>query len=355
SQYRGVLSERQVSTVFFGGGTPSLLTSDQVNQIIETISAAGTLLPDAEISLEANPEMLTEDILRGYREAGVNRLSLGLQSTHEALLTFLGRHHSPADFYHAVESARKAGFSNISGDLIFGIPGQSLDSWHQSLEKMVQLQLDHLSCYGLTYEKGTPLFDRLFQNQFQAVDEDLEWKMFRHAIDWLQAQGYDHYEISNYAKPGNQCRHNLTYWKNREYLGVGAGAHGFLNGERYENTVSLEEYVKRLKEKEYPVANRQRVSLRESVSETCFLSLRLREGISESAFQHRYGRSLMDFYPVVLPRLMEKRLLVREDGRVRLTETGIDFSNQVFTALMLDENAEDQPDESEVAGLTNGG
>jgi oxygen-independent coproporphyrinogen III oxidase len=338
SKYRGVLSERQVSTVFFGGGTPSLLTSEQVNQILETIAAAGTLLPDCEISLEANPEMLTEDKLRGYREAGVNRLSLGVQSTHEALLAFLGRGHSPSDFYHAVESARKVGFSNISGDLIFGIPGQSLDLWHQSLEKMVQLQLNHLSCYGLTYEKGTPLFDNLLQKSFQAVDEDLEWKMFRHAIAWLQQKGYDHYEISNYAMPGDQCRHNLTYWENREYLGVGAGAHGFLNGERYENTTVLEDYLQRLKENEYPVVNREVVSLRESVSETCFLGLRLRKGISESAFQQRYGRSLNDFYPAVLPRLMEKRLLEREAGRIRLTERGIDLSNQVFTALMLDEN-----------------
>ena len=336
-RYRGWLADRLVSTVFFGGGTPSLMNPEQVCRIIHEINQKGHLSGTAEITMEANPDQLTEEKLEGYRDAGVNRLSIGLQSTDPALLSFLGRNHTAHDFYKAVEAARKAGIQNINGDLIFGIPGQTLEQWRSSLEEVVKVQLPHLSCYGLTYEEETPLYRSLIRNEFQPIDEDLEWNMFRHGIQWLQESGYEHYEISNYALPGYQCLHNLTYWENREYIGLGVGAHGFLEGERVENTSSLSDYFQMLERNRFPVINRHKISVTESVSETCFLGLRLRKGISEQRFLERYGKPLLEFYPSIIPQLIERELLVKDKGYLRLTEVGIDLSNQVFEALMLEE------------------
>ncbi len=334
--YRGVLAERQVSTVFFGGGTPSLLSGVEVKTILDAITSVSHKLPEAEISLEANPETLWEEKVSQYADAGINRLSIGLQSTHEHLLKFLGRMHTVNDFYKGVEWARKAGIHNINGDLIFGIPGQTLQEWKDSLSDVVALNLPHLSCYGLTYEEGTPLSTQMENNVFKPVEEEHEWLMFRHAIEWLQRMGYNHYEISNYAKPGYECKHNINYWKNQEYIGLGAGAHGFVDGIRTENATSLKAYLDLISSNEKPIIIHQEISKSASISETCFLGLRMREGISNKLFSNRYGSSLFDVFPVEISKLIERGLLEQADGSIRLTEKGIDLSNQVFEALLLD-------------------
>lgn len=335
--YRGVFAERQVSTVFFGGGTPSLLAGPEIKTILDAVTSVASMLPDAEITLEANPETLWEEKLKQYAESGINRLSIGLQSTHQHLLQFIGRMHTVEDFHKSVEWARKAGINNINGDLIFGIPGQKLQEWEESLSDVAALKLPHLSCYGLTYEEGTPLTTQMEKNRFKPVDEEHEWMMFRHGIEWLQSRNYHHYEISNYAMTGFECRHNINYWKNLEYIGLGAGAHGFINGVRTENAKSLKAYQKMISSNEKPIVIRQKVSRNASISETCFLGLRMREGISNKAFLNRYGTSLSDVYPVEIPCLIERGLLESVDGYVRLTEKGFDLSNQVFVAFLLDE------------------
>lgn len=333
--YRGVLANRQVSTVFFGGGTPSLLSGAEVSTILKAITTVSNLSDEAEISLEANPETLWEEKIQQYAAAGVNRLSIGLQSTHPHLLQSIGRMHSVEDFYKSVDWSRKAGIRNINGDLIFGIPGQRLEDWKESLRELVKFKLPHLSCYGLTYESGTPLASQMEDGLVTPVEEDLEWMMFRHGIEWLETRGYTHYEISNYALPGYECRHNINYWENGEYIGLGVGAHGFYDESRKENVTSLKDYYKRTSENEKPIVKEHRVSNNASISETCFLGLRMMKGISVENFQRRYGLSLWEAYPEELPRLIEGGLLEYAGGYLRLTERGIDLSNLVFEALML--------------------
>ena len=335
--YRGVLANMQVSTVFFGGGTPSLLSGSEVSIILEAIKSVAHLSSEAEISLEGNPETLWEEKIQQYAAAGVNRLSIGLQSTHPHLLRSIGRMHSVEDFYKSVEWSRKAGIGNINGDLIFGIPGQQLEDWKESVAELVNLRLPHLSCYGLTYEEGTPLTSQMERGLVVPVEEDLEWMMFRHGIDWLKSKGYTHYEISNYAMPGFECRHNINYWENGEYIGLGAGAHGFYDESRKENATSLKAYYKLISENKKPIVKEHRVSKNASISETCFLGLRMMKGISDENFKKRYGLSLKEAYPEELPRLIEGGLLEYVGGHVRLTKKGVDLSNLVFEALLLDE------------------
>ncbi|SMP39607.1 radical SAM family heme chaperone HemW [Anoxynatronum buryatiense] len=333
--YRGRLAERPVATVFFGGGTPSLLTGVHTSRILEKLAAVGNLTKNAEITMEANPEQLTLDQLKAYRQAGVNRLSLGLQSTHDPLLAFLGRRHTAADFYQVVELARQAGFVNVNADLIFGIPGQQLEQWQESLETLEAMKIPHLSCYGLTFEPGTPLHRQRETGVVCAANEDLEYAMFRWGIEWLQQKGYQHYEISNYALPGKSCHHNITYWENREYLGLGAGAHGFLSGERTANSQQMESYVTAINQGDFPYMNSEKIGLTESVSETMFLGLRMRRGISETAFESRYGQSMASFFEKEIAELVQRGLLERNSGFLRLTEKGIDLSNLVFEKLLV--------------------
>jgi oxygen-independent coproporphyrinogen III oxidase len=334
--YQQTIENRKISTIFFGGGTPSLLSGSHVSRILKTIASVSSLSADTEISMEANPEQLTAEKLAEYYDSGVNRLSIGLQTTDPNLLLFLGRRHTSADFFSAVAAARSTGFTNLNADLIFGIPGQTFEGWQETLERVAAEGLQHISCYGLTYEEDTPLYEALKNKVFQPVDEDLEWKMYRYAIRTLQQKGYRHYEISNYARPGKQCRHNLTYWENKEYLGLGAGAHGFVDERRYENTSNLSEYIRRIEQKKLPVRSSHLIGLKESVSETMFLGLRLREGISETLFKKRYGQPISYYYPEEIDHLVKKGWLHRKDDHIRLTETGFDLANQVFAALLLD-------------------
>lgn len=333
--YRGRLAERPVATVFFGGGTPSLLSDSHISRILEKLAAVGSFAKEMEVTMEANPEQLTQDQLRGYRQAGVNRLSVGLQSTHESLLAFLGRRHTAVDFYRVVETARQAGFENLNTDLIFGIPGQTLEQWQQTLETIAALEVSHISCYGLTFEPGTPLHRQREQGFICAVDEDLEYAMFRWGIEWLQQRGYQHYEISNYALSEKTCRHNITYWENREYIGLGAGAHGFLSEERTANHQQLESYVAAVQQGEFPYMSRENITLWDSVSDTMFLGLRMRRGISEADFEKRYRQPMTFFFREEIGKLIQQKLLVRQEGFLRLTEKGIDLSNVVFEKLLV--------------------
>mgnify|MGYP001151819309 CR=1 FL=1 len=332
--YQRWLAGRLITTVFLGGGTPSLLSPTQVNRIIKTISQTAFLAKDAEITLEANPEGLSEERILGYREAGINRLSIGLQSTDPTLLRLLGRHHSVEDYNCAVVGARRAGINNINTDLIFGIPGQKIETWQSTLEIVKDLHIPHISCYGLTYEEGTTFKKNLAKGIMEPADEELEWSMYRYAIAWLQEQGYEHYEISNYAVPGNQCRHNLTYWENREYIGLGAGAHGFYHQERWENYSLIDEYLYRIQNNLQPVKSKMRISEAEAVGETMFLGLRLRQGVSEERFYQRHGNYPDAYFDDKIKKLVKLKWLKKEDGYIRLTEAGFDLANQVFMEFL---------------------
>lgn len=326
-----------VQTVFIGGGTPSLLSPKQLEGILQALQANFTLAQDAEITLEANPGTLNFDKLKGYYSLGVNRLSMGLQACQDPLLKTLGRIHSYKMFLENLETARRVGFENINADLMFALPGQTLQDWQETLREMVTLEIPHISAYSLIWEPDTQ-FDRwLEEGRLSPLEEELELKMYHEAIQFLTEGGYEHYEISNFAKAHYRCRHNQIYWKNEPYLGLGAGAHSYLNGKRFHNESGVKAYIQHCKNGNNPIVEVIDNSLADQISETMFLGLRMTEGISIADFTRRFGKPPEAFYGQELGKLQEEKLLCIENDKIFLTPRGRDLSNQVFVRLLLDD------------------
>jgi len=333
----------QVDTIFFGGGTPSLMKTGWVNNLINCIRKNFGLRKDAEISLEANPGTVSPESIANFLEAGVNRLSIGVQSFSEKELALLGRIHTPSEVKDAILSARRAGFANISLDLMFGIPGQSLADWQNNLRQAVALQPNHLSLYSLILEPGTHLFDDVEAGRFQSVSESLGADMFELAMDTLAEEGFTQYEISNWAKgEAFEAKHNKIYWKNQPYLGVGAGAHSSLNGLRVANTPSIEEYINKLRnfqtdsQSTFP-ARVETLNLDSYTmqQETMMLGMRLtREGVSARDFRERYGVTVQEVFPKELDRILARKLgewrNFPDGPHLVLTKGGVLLGNQVF-------------------------
>lgn len=313
---------RTVTSIFFGGGTPSLLPGDAMRQLMDALRAAFSLAPEAEVTMEANPGTLTGENLTAYRAAGVNRLSLGVQSFSDRLLRRVGRIHTAREAEEAVRLARRAGFDNLSLDLMYGLPDQTEDDFAQSVERAIALEVEHLSLYSLILEEGTPLHAQAQRGECRFPEEEAVLSMQHRAQERLAQAGYARYEISNYARPGRECRHNLLYWRRGEYLGLGCAAHSLMEETRFCNTDSLEEYLagRRADEVE-PLGPEDRFE------EQVMLGLRTREGVPEALFS---GRS------APLNRLLEAALLTREKGRIRATQRGADLLNAVILALLED-------------------
>jgi oxygen-independent coproporphyrinogen-3 oxidase len=349
-------SERlSVHTIFFGGGTPSLLSAEQFKAILQTIHNH-FVLSDVELSLEANPGTLTFGFLRDLRALGFNRLSLGVQSAHPDELYQLERIHNFFDVIESVKWARQAGFDNLNLDLIFGLPEQSLDRWQATVKLALGLRPEHLSLYALTLEHGTPFGRWSARGLLPSPDPDLAADMYEWAGEFLVAEGYLQYEISNWAKPGCQCRHNLQYWRNQPYLGFGAGAHGCAAGMRYSNVLRIKTYIERLTSPfsllTFPISpatvNHQHITPKTEMQETMITGLRLtQEGVSAEGFRARFGVELREVFgkeidELVSLGLLEKAVLSphppfpeREGGRrgdrsLRLTRRGRLLGNQVF-------------------------
>ncbi len=333
----------QVDTVFFGGGTPSLFKAEWIKDLIDNIHKEYGLAKDVEISLEANPGTLAPGFSASLLKAGVNRLSIGVQSFIDRDLALLGRIHSPSQAVDAIHSARRAGFSNISLDLMFGIPGQSLADWQTNLRQAVALQPDHLSLYSLILEPGTQLFDDVERGTIQPVSEDLSADMYEMALDSLVEEGFSQYEISNWSRgEAFEARHNKIYWKNQPYLGLGAGAHSSINGLRVANTTSIEEYIRRVDDLQsspkdaFPAAEETlRLDPYTMQQETMMLGMRLtREGVSKLEFRNRFGKAIEDVFSRELERIIARKLVewrTFPDGpHLVLTRGGILLGNQVF-------------------------
>ena len=333
----------KVDTIFFGGGTPSLLKAEWVQDLIDHIRHEFDLAENPEISLEANPGTLTQGSLARLLEAGVNRLSIGTQSFNDRDLKLLGRIHNPSQAIDAVLSARQSGFSNISLDLMFGIPGQSLPDWRANLERAVALGLNHLSLYSLILEAGTQLFDEVESGKMHPASDDLSADMYELAMDELGKQGFSHYEISNWSRgEAFEARHNKIYWKNQPYLGVGAGAHSSLNGLRVANTPSIEEYIHKVNDLQFSLegafpAAEETLQLETYTmqQETMMLGMRLtREGVSTLDFHERYGVTINQVFPEELERIITRKLAewrAFPDGpHLVLTRRGRLLGNQVF-------------------------
>ena len=340
-----VFGEYQVTSVFIGGGTPSLLPPELMEGLLGVLQGCFTILPEAEITIEANPGTLTMEKLETYLEGGVNRLSIGLQSGDDTELKMLGRIHSYDEFLKSYQRARQAGFTNINVDLMSGLPGQTLLSWRNTLRKIMMLKPEHISAYSLILEEGTPFFERYASRPNgesppplrSAEYEETDREMYYLTRELLADQGYERYEISNYAKPGYECRHNLGYWTGVEYLGLGLGASSYTHGYRYHNTVDLNEYLS-LDLGQPGIASRdiQELSMEEHMEEFMFLGLRLMQGVSGSEFLSRFGQNMWNVYGTVLEKLTEQGLLAVEAPFIRLTDLGIDVSNMVLSEFLLD-------------------
>lgn len=319
-------ADRKVTSVFIGGGTPSILEGTQTAELLESVYDSFRIDTHAEITIECNPGTLTKDKLSCYRRQGVNRLSIGLQSTDNRELKMLGRIHTYEEFLESFSLARETGFGNLNVDLMSALPGQTRESWQKTLKQVLALKPEHISAYSLIIEEGTPFYDRFGPGageEYLLPDEDTERQMYYDTRDMLEAEGYERYEISNYARPGFACRHNLGYWERREYLGLGLGASSLIGGVRYQNHRKLSAYLAG----DYSHEEVQRLTRKEIQEETMFLGLRKTEGVPLT-------EELSKIYKEVFPRLEQQGLLLRENGRVRLTDLGIDVSNYVLAEFL---------------------
>ncbi len=312
-----------VDTVYFGGGTPSLLSAEVVGSLLKAISQRFGLTVDAEITLEANPGTVTPKNLAGYLAAGVNRLSLGLQSLDPQQLSTLGRLHGREEGLQAVRRARQAGFANLSLDLIFALPGQTRTDLDEELDRYLDLAPEHLSCYGLTAEPDTPFHHRVQAGELRLPDEEFYADAFLRLHERLAAAGYGHYEIASYARPGYACRHNLGYWQRRPYLGVGAGAHSFRDtgwGERWAVPADLDRYGEVLRHRQEPAEPIEGFDRAGAMSETLYLGLRTRAGVNDAAFRSGFGCGVAEAFPQAVMQLQP--WLALEEGNWRLTVAG---------------------------------
>ncbi len=339
------LAGRELSTVFLGGGTPSLLEGAAIQRILDTVRREYRLSADAEISLEANPESVEPERLAAYREAGVNRISMGVQSLNSSELVFLDRLHSAERARAAFEQVRAAGFHNVNLDLIYGLPQQSFDTWRESVEGVLNWGPDgsgpdHLSCYALTVEEGTPLAARVASGAVVETDPDDVAELADWTATRLVAAGYEQYEISNYARRGLTCGHNLLYWRNQEYLAVGPGAHGFVDGVRYSVVRSPRVYIQRLRGESdgafglpsAAIDAAERVTEFDSVVDSLTSGLRLSEGVEEQALAHAYPEAYESVSPV-LDWAVASKLASRSAGRLTLTARGRAVANEIFVRL----------------------
>lgn len=323
-----------VRSVFIGGGTPSILEAEQITEIMTCIRNNFSIEKNAEITIESNPGTLNAEKLNCYHELGINRLSIGLQSTDDDCLRRLGRIHTFQEFEKNYEQARKSGFQNINIDLMSGLPGQSLRGYEDTLNRVTELKPEHISSYSLIIEEGTPFYksDSVLQ---QLPDEDTERKMYERTKEILAQQGYERYEISNYARQGRECIHNLGYWEQVPYLGMGLGASSFYNGARFSNERNFRKY---LSTSYLPFEHREdyvQVSREEQMEDTMIFGLRKMKGISVSEFEREFGTPIWEMYGSVIERYSNLGLLIQEGDVLRLTDAGIDVSNRIFEDFIL--------------------
>lgn len=377
--------EYEVQTVFIGGGTPTAVPFEELCRVLETVFSCYKVSPQAEISMEANPGTVTKEALLAYRKAGINRLSIGLQSADDGELKLLGRIHTYGDFLQTYRWAQEAGYTNINLDVMSALPGQSVENYKKTLETVLSLKPQHISAYSLIVEEGTPFYEKYGQEseQLQATgekqpdlpSEEEEREMYALTERILAEAGYHRYEISNYALPGRECRHNLVYWKRDNYVGFGLGAASMVENVRFENTREMQEYLAEYADapeaeevfaevaqgdeqelsKEQVLSlredahseNEQELAIRENVhplsqeeqmEETMFLGLRLTEGVSKAEFQRQFGVFMEEIYGEVIRENTAKGLLIDEAGYVRLTREGMDLSNYVMAQFLLDED-----------------
>ena len=322
---------QRVSSIYFGGGTPSLLSPEQIHDILSVVHSHFTVDEASEVTLEANPGTVDERYLAAVRKAGINRLSLGLQSLDDGELALLGRIHTAAEAGDAVQFARNAEFTNLSLDLIYGLPNQTLASWFKTLDEAIGLNPEHISLYPLTLEDDAPMRLAIQRAEVPPIDPDLTADQYELAQDTLAAHGYHHYEISNWAKGGYECRHNLVYWHNLPYLGIGVAAHSYIHGHRLANTTDLDSYLNAFSSNLPPAWELdEEIGPELQLSETVILGLRLSEGVCLEGIRSRFGIDLLKHYSQQVDETAALGLLEYSGQRIRLTRRGRLLGNEVF-------------------------
>lgn len=359
-QYQKLAENYRVTTIFFGGGTPSILSGGQMKEIFAALRDVFEIQADAEITMEANPGTVTEENLQAYRACGINRISFGLQSVDDKELKLLGRVHTMRQFEESYDLARKAEFQNINIDLISAIPGQTVASWEHTLDTVIRMNPEHISAYSLIIEEGTPFYEIYGENAKEEQDsrcekcladdgkqmdigknfpklpdEEAERCMYELTAEKLEAAGYLQYEVSNYAKPGYACRHNKGYWQRVEYLGIGTGAASLIENERYQHISDTDLYIRANGKLDQIEEEKETLDWNAQVEETMFLGLRMKEGVNKQEFRERYHREIQEVYGEVLEKLKEEGLLREEEKRICLTKRGNDLSNYVLAQFLL--------------------
>lgn len=320
--YRELLGKTRTDTVFFGGGTPSALDAEQIAKILEHLRAYGNLSEDAEISIEANPGTVTEEKLKIWKKAGINRISFGLQSADPEELRLLGRIHTWEEFEKNYHLARKCGYQNINVDLMSALPGQTVEKWKDTMQRVTALEPEHISAYSLIIEEGTPFADCYGKHPELLPSEEEEREIYYETKRFLAEKGYERYEISNYARPGYECRHNLSYWERTDYLGLGLGAASLLGNVRKSNETELKRYLQGKFEGEQEI-----LTPAHAMEEYFFLGLRKIRGVDASPYEK--------FYAETIEKLQKEGLLEKDGCRIRLTELGIDVSNYVLAEFLV--------------------
>ena len=327
--------EETISTFYIGGGTPTTLNEHQLERLLNGIRSTYNLPKGAEFTMEANPESVSFEKLKIMRDHGVNRLSMGVQSFNNDILKKIGRIHTAEQVYTSVADARKAGFENMTIDLIFRLPNQTMADFQDSLNKALELDLPHYSIYALILENKTVFYNLMRQGKLPLPSEDTEADMYALAIETMSKNGRNQYEISNFALPGYESQHNLTYWKNESYFGFGAGAHGYIDGIRYHNHGPIQQYLAPLRENNLPIIRQQKLSKNEQMEEEMILGLRTMVGVSQQHFADKFQISLLDQYAAVISDLVAEGLLMIDGDRIRLTQSGVFLGNEVFRSFLM--------------------
>ncbi|EJT5926678.1 TPA: oxygen-independent coproporphyrinogen III oxidase [Clostridium perfringens] len=324
----------EINTIFIGGGTPSVLESDELECLLKEVAKLN-MAKDIEYSMECNPGNLTEEKLEVMKKYGVNRISMGLQAKQDNLLKGLGRIHNYKTFKENFLLAKKVGFNNINVDLMFGLPNQRLNEWEETLREIISLEPAHISAYSLIIEEGTAFYNLYENDKLKLPTEEEERKMYHLAKKILEENGFNQYEISNYAKEGKECRHNLAYWNMDNWIGVGSASASYMDGKRIKNISSVEEYINSINEKGEAIEEIINNSKNDNMEEFMFMGLRKINGIDENEFKNRFSMNINNVYGEIINKYIDEGLLIRESGRIFLSEKGIEISNIIMVDFLL--------------------
>lgn len=332
--YKEEFKNKEFTSVFLGGGTPSILTPEELTTLMENIYSNFNIGKDAEITMECNPGTLDKVKLKAIKSLGINRLSMGLQVTQDHHLKYIGRIHTYEQFEKNYKDAIEVGINNINVDLMYSLPNQSFDEWKETLNKIINLNPSHISAYSLILEEGTKFYDMYLNKEFELNDEEVDINIYNYTIDTLYKNGYHQYEISNYSKEGYECKHNIVYWQCDNYLGLGPGASGYINNYRYSNICDIKGYNKCLEYDKRPIEEKNILSKKDEMEEFIFMGLRMNKGINLDEFYKRFNIDFKHRYNDILDKLKNLNLIIEQNNNIILTQRGREISNTVFVEFI---------------------